>query len=162
MSIKKQVLLILREQLSSSRFFWSSVLFISLVFALVLYFVSVLCLVCRILSVPLNCHFFNVPSFMFSVCAFLFALFYVLFFFSSCVLCAQYCLCLWNVHSLVFPKAYVFCVVLCCCWFGCKCCQCLWIVHSWMSLLFYLTVIYQDVCKNKPVNSIIKSNRITI
>jgi hypothetical protein len=56
-------------------------------------------------------------------------------------------------------KAYVFCVVLCCCWFCCKCCQCLWIVHSWMSLLFYLTVIYQDVCKNKSVNSIIKRHR---
>ena len=145
MSIKNQALLTLREQLSSSRFFWSSMLFISLAFSLVLYFVTVLCLVCRILSVSLDCHFFNVPSFMFSVCAFLFALFYVLSFFSSRVLCAQYCLCLWNVHSLVFPKAYVFCVVLCCCWFCCNCCQCLWIVHSWMSLLFYLTVIYQDV-----------------
>ena len=141
---------------------WSSVLFISLAFSLVLYFVSVLCLVCRILSVPLDCHFFNVPSFMFSVCAFLFALFYVLSFFSSRVLCAQYCLCLWNVNSLVFPKTYVFCAVPCCCWFCCKCCQCLRIVHSWMSLLFYLTVIYQDVCKNKSVNSIIKSKRITI
>ena len=31
-----------------------------------------------------------------------------------------------------------------------------------LSLLFYLTVIYQDVCKNKSVNSIIKSKRITI
>jgi hypothetical protein len=128
----------------------------------VLSFFFVACLVCPILSVSLDCHFFNVPSFMFSVCAFLFALFYVLSFFSSLVLCAQYCLCLWNVHSLVFLKTYVFCVVLCCCWFCCKCCQCLWIVHSWMSLLFYLTVIYQDVCKNKSVNSIIKSKRITI
>ena len=92
MSIKKQALLTLREQLSSSRFFghpcWSSVLFISLAFSLVFYFVSVLCLVCRILSVPLDCHFFNVPSFMFSVCAFLFALFYVLsFFFVPCLVC---------------------------------------------------------------------------
>jgi hypothetical protein len=87
-SIKKQALLTLREQLSSSRFFWSSMLFISLAFSLVLYFVSVLCLVCRILSVPLDCHFFNVPSFMFSVCAFLFALFYVLsFFFVACLVC---------------------------------------------------------------------------
>ena len=88
MSIKKQALLTLLEQLSSSRFVWSSVLFISLAFSLVFYFVSVLCLVCRILSVPLDCHLFNVPSFMFSVCAFWFALFYVLSFcFVPCLVC---------------------------------------------------------------------------
>jgi hypothetical protein len=41
--------------------------------------------------------------------------FYMVIRFDLIIEFTEYCLCLWNVHSLVFPKAYVFCVVLCCC-----------------------------------------------
>jgi len=87
----------------------------------------VLCLLCPMLPVSLDCPFFVAPSVFSNI-------------YLSSVLCAQCCQCLRIVHSWFplrfFSNIYLSCVLCAHCW------HCLRIVHSWLPLWFSLTFIY--------------------
>ena len=71
-------------------------------------FAFVLCLVCPILPMSLDCSFLIAPSVFSNVYLFCLS--------SSCVLCAQYCQCLWNVHSwlpLQFSLKFIEFILIC-------------------------------------------------
>ena len=116
-----------------SQCLWSVHSWLPLRFSLT--FLFVLCFVCSMLPVSLECPFLIAPfvlsnSFFFVFCfvysmlpvslgcplLMVFSLVYL-----SCVLCAQCYRCLWRIHSwllLRFSLTFIY--------------QCLWIVHSWL------------------------------
>ena len=131
LSYRKQEILTLREYLASPPVYGRIRVAhnFSLLCCVFVLFVFVLCIVCPMLPVSLDCPFLIAPSVFSNV-------------YLSCVLCVQCCQCLWIVFVLclvclmlpvsldcpfliapsVFSNVYLSCV-LCI-----QCCQCLWII----------------------------------